>query len=142
MFAKIKTNGASEIIINIPLDGAEKSLPALAAMLEQNAIFIQRGYRDIKQVHPDTTFHLGDSIKAEEGSEAEVIITIPQSTKVLDDSFMIASPEAFISCAKAIAKRDEEIQKVKTENTFYKSENERLKEQLKALIDNQPIEEQ
>jgi len=44
MFAQIQTNGATHIIIHIPHEGSEKSLPQLAAMLEQNAVFIQDGY--------------------------------------------------------------------------------------------------
>lgn len=45
MFAVIETNGATHIAIHVPHQGAEKSLPALARMLEENATFIRTGYR-------------------------------------------------------------------------------------------------
>ena len=40
MFAEIKTNGAHTIVIAIPREGADKTLPALARTLEkQRSIF-------------------------------------------------------------------------------------------------------
>ena len=41
MFAVIETNGATHIAINIPMEGADRSLPALAAMLENEAAGVE-----------------------------------------------------------------------------------------------------
>lgn len=140
MFAIIKTNGATEIIINIPHEGSDKSLPALAGMLENNSVFINKGWREVKIVKPEMNIALGDSLECDSGDE-DIIIKAKESESVLDDSFVFATPEVLASHSKALIKRDEDIGKKNTEIIFLKSENERLKNQLEALINPELSEE-
>jgi hypothetical protein len=53
MFALIDTKNATHIAINIPLEGADKTIPALAGMLESNAVFIRKEWRSVATVEPE-----------------------------------------------------------------------------------------
>jgi hypothetical protein len=137
MFATIETNGATHILINIPHEGASKSLPALASMLENNAVFVKRGYSEASIVKPGMMISLGDHLLLDFTSYSggvEMVIKAEDSTAVLDDSFMPATVDAFVSCAKSSKAKDDEINRLRTELSFVKSENERMKSQLEALI--------
>lgn len=119
MFALIETNGATHIAINIPLEGAEKTLPALAAMLENNAVFIRKDYNTCETVTPKMGITLGDTLKLE-GYEIE--LKIQKSGAIIDESFVIESPEVRVSNAKGLKTKNELIAKQATEIAFLKSE--------------------
>lgn len=142
MFAKIETNGATHILINIPQEGADKSLPALARMLEQNAVFVQKGYNEGKIVKPEMSITLGDCIVMDftnYSNGSEVVVKANESAAVLDESFVNVTPDVLTSNFKALKAKDDEISRLRTESSFLKSENERMKSQLEALINNNDI---
>lgn len=131
MFALIETNGASHIAIYVPHEGAEKTLPALAAMLERNATFIQQGYQELKTVQPAMSIVLGDTHRCENyGLE----LAIMPSRSVIDESFVLASPEVFVSNAKVLQKEKDESTRLRTENSFLKSEMERIKSEMASVV--------
>ncbi|PJM66447.1 hypothetical protein [Achromobacter ruhlandii] len=113
MFAIIETNGANHIAIHIPNEGADKSLPALAAMLEHNATFINKGWREIGVVTPKMSIILGDKFETESDDAGELLIKA--SADVISEDFVIATPEAFISNKKAIAEKQKEIDRLRSE---------------------------
>lgn len=113
MFAIIETNGANHIAIHIPKEGADKSLPALAAMLENNATFINKGWREINIVTPKMSITLGDKFETESDDAGELLIKA--SSDVINEDFVIAKPESFISNKKALAKKQEEIDRLRSE---------------------------
>lgn len=113
MFAVIETNGASHIAIHIPHAGADKSLPALAAMLENNATFINKGWREISLATPKMSIVLGDKFDTESDDAGE--LTIKANGDVISEDFVIATPEVFVSNKKAIAKKQEEIDRLRAE---------------------------
>lgn len=131
MFAVIETKGATHIAINIPKEGADKSLPALAAMLEYNATFIQKGWRELNIVKPAMSIVLGNSYNAEDAECGE--ITIQAEREALDESFHIASPEILISNKKAIAKKEEEIKRLRAELDHTKEQLRESRSQVEAL---------
>lgn len=131
MFALIETKGASHIAIYVPHAGAEKTLPALAAMLEQNATFIQQGYQELKTVKPSMSIVLGDAHRCE---NYDLELAIVPSGAVIDESFELASPEVFASHAKAIKKEKDENSRLRTENSFIKSELERVKAEMAEVL--------
>lgn len=113
MFALIETKGASHIAIHIPKEGANKSLPAIAAMLEHNATFINKGWREIAIVNPAMSITLGDKIEVDDGEGGELIVKSGED--VLSDDFVIATPDVFLSNKKAMQKKQEEIDRVRSE---------------------------
>ena len=129
MFALIETNHATHIAIHIPHDGADKSLPALAAVLEMNAVFVKKGYSELIEVKPKMTIELGNEITITD-RDAEISIQIPANSHCLDDSFVLANAEAYISNKKAIDQRDERIGKLCEEIAFLKGSLARLQAQL------------
>jgi hypothetical protein len=129
MFALIETNQATHIAIHIPHDGADKSLPALAAMLEQNAVFIRSNYSETIKVEPDMTIHLKDTVEFS-GREIQVAIVVPASRQTLSDDFVLATSEAYISNKKTLEQRDEKISKLTSEVAFLKASLERLQATL------------
>lgn len=113
MFAVIETNNASHIAIHIPKEGADKSLPALAAMLEHNTTFINKGWREISVVKPNMHIILGDKFDTESDDAGELLIQA--CADVVSDDFVIATPEVFVSNKTAIAKKQEEIDRLRSE---------------------------
>lgn len=134
MFATIETNGATHIAIHIPRDGADKTLPALAALLENNAVFIKQGYQEMGTVKPSMNILLGDKFRLEQYG-VEIELQIPESNAAPSPDFVIATPAAFTSNAKALAKKGEELATLRKELDYVKSENERMKRQLAEIAE-------
>lgn len=113
MFALIETKGATHIAIHIPKDGADKSLPAIAAMLENNATFINKGWREISLSKPSMSIVLGDKHEIDSDEAGELVIQA--SNDVISDDFAIAAPEVFFSSKKAMEKKNAEIDRLRQE---------------------------
>lgn len=133
MFALINTNGATDIAIHIPQQGAEKSLPALIGMLERNSVFIKKSYGTLETVTPKTAILLGDTIR-EDHRDAELLITIPESENVIDDGFVLADPTVFVSNQKAADKASKEIDRLRTELAHVKAQLDDAREKLASLV--------
>lgn len=132
MFAIIQTNGATHIAIHVPHAGADRSLPALAAMLEQNTTFIQQGYQELKTVKPSMSISLGNEYRCE---NYDLELAVVESGAVIGDEFQIATPEVFASNAKALKRKEEEISRLRTELSFTKSQLEAANAQVRALTE-------
>lgn len=133
MFALIETKGATHIAVHIPHAGAEKTLPAIASMLESNAVFIRNNYSSLETVKPEMSITLGN-IYTSDNSENEIIVS--QSGAVIGDDFVPASPEVFVSNAKGLKKASDENSRLRTENSFLKSELERVKSEMAEVLAN------
>jgi hypothetical protein len=129
MFALIHTKGATHIAINIPHDGADKTIPALVGMLENNAIFVDRCYSGVETRVPEMSIQLGNKLSFDTHDE-ELAIVIPSSTSVLDDSFVQESPEVRISNKRAIESRDTEINRLRTELAHTKQQLQDLQDRI------------
>jgi hypothetical protein len=136
MFAFIETKGATHIAINIPCDGADKTIPALVGMLESNAVFVSKGYRTLETRKPEMSIQLGDRIVMD-NSDEELVIQIPGSTSVLDDSFVTETPEVLISNKKATERKDKEIDRLTTELAHVKQQLADLREKINSEAENQ-----
>jgi len=130
MFAIIKTNGANEIAIHIPHHGAEKTLPALAAMLEQNATFINRGYYEASVVNPEMQIVLGNTYIVD---SEKPTIEIAVSGSVIGEDFVTDTPEVRVSFKKVIESKDKEIERLRTELSMAKMERDRLQDSINAM---------
>jgi hypothetical protein len=128
MLALIDTKGATYIATNIPHDGADKTIPALVGMLEKNAVFVSKGYSTLETRVPEMSIQLGDKISMENG-DGELVILVPDSTSVLDDSFVKEAPEVRISNKKMIDAKDAEIKRLRTELAHTKQQLEDLQDQ-------------
>jgi hypothetical protein len=136
MFALIETNGATHIAIHVPHQGADKTLPALAAMLEQNATFINKGWRELSLRKASMSIVLGDSITVEDGEEGA--LAIAASGAVIGDDFERATPDVFLANKKQMQKLRDDIEKQRTELNYVRqqlaSANAEI-ERLKAEAD-------
>ena len=132
MFAVIETNGATQIIIHVPHEGSDKSLPALARLLEQNTVFVKQGWQELATIKPAMSITLGDSYKTSH-SEGELMINA--SGAVIGDDFVNASPEVFASNAAALKKERDEVSRLRSELEYTKSQLARANEQVKALTE-------
>lgn len=131
MFAFIETNHATHIAINIPQQGADKTIPALVGMLENNAVFIRKSYGTLETCTPEMSIQLGDLIRLD-NHESELAIVIPDSTSTLDDSFVQETPAIRISNKKAIEKKDAEIARLRTELAHAQQQLTDLRESIEA----------
>jgi hypothetical protein len=130
MFAVIETNGATHIAIHIPHQGAEKSLPALAAMLEKNAIFINSGWSEFSLVNPSMSIVLGDFYKMDRNGQE---LAISASPNVLDESFVAASADVFTSNAKGLKSAQEENLRLRKEIDSLKYQLEQANGRIEAM---------
>lgn len=137
MFAQIETNGATSILIHIPHAGSDKTLPALAAMLEQNAVFVQGGYREFNLIKPTMSIHLGNTFKVTHG-DVEMEVLAPDTPAVIGDTFAVATPQVIVSNAQAMTKLRGERDQLRTEVDYLKKSLDRANEQLKALTETEP----
>ena len=131
MFAFINTKQATHIAISIPQQGADKTIPALVGMLENNAVFIRKGYSTLETCAPEMSIQLGDKVFLD-NSETELAIVIPGNTSILDDSFVQESPHVMISNRKASEKKDGEIARLRTELAHVKQQLTDLRESIEA----------
>jgi len=131
MFALIETNGATHIAIHVPHQGAEKTLPALAAMLEQNATFINKSWRELSTRKPTMSIVLGDRIKVEDSEEGELIVA--ESGAVIGDDFERAAPEVFVSNKKQLQKLRDENEKQRTELNYVRQQLDQAKAEVERL---------
>ena len=136
MFATIETKSATHIIIHIPHDGAEKSLPALARLLEQNAVFTRVGYHEMAIVKPEMSIVLGDQYVVEGHDEA---LAIKNSDCVIGEDFVNATPDVLVSNMKARKRAEEEQQRLRTELSYTKDELARLKTRLEELTNDESV---
>lgn len=133
MFALIETKGATHIAIYVPHEKAAESLPAIARMLEENAKFVKIGWREIDMAVPEMSIILGDKYTIKDSEGVELLITA--SPEVIGYEFEIATPQAFIDNKKALAKKEEEISRLRKEVDYKNSELNTLKERIEALTE-------
>lgn len=127
MLLIVDTKGANHIAINVPLEGADKSLPAIAAMFEQNAVFINKQWRECSVVKPEISITLGNQFIVENTDEN---ISVGVNDSVISEDFVIYSPEVRISNKKAIEQRDSKIKALEAELAHVKSQLEAAKASL------------
>lgn len=137
MLLIVDTKGANHIAINVPLDGAEKSLPAIAAMFEQNAVFINKQWRECSVVKPEISITLGNQFVIENTDET---IAVAVNKSVLSDDFAIRSPEVLVSNKKAIDQRDIRIKSLEAELAHTKAQLEAANSKIKLLESDSDIE--
>lgn len=131
MFAIIETKGATHIAIHVPHEGAEKSLPMLVRMLEQNAKFIQVSYNEAKPVTPEMSVKLGSSFVIEGYNHDPIMVA--DCDAILTEDFVRATPEVLTSNAASKKKAEEEQARMRAEITYLKSEIDRQRAQIEAL---------
>ncbi|WP_054074773.1 hypothetical protein [Comamonas testosteroni] len=132
MFATIETKGATHIVIHIPHEGADKSLPALARLLEQNAVFVKAGWHEFTTVNPEMNITLGN-VHRTDGVEGELLIA--ESSAVIGEDFAIAAPGVFVSNAAALKKERDENSRLRSELDHTRNQLARANEQIKALTE-------
>jgi hypothetical protein len=130
---QIETNGANNIVIYIPHEGSEKTLPAMLGMFEKNAVFLQSTYYEHTVVTPKISINLGDSVVIN-SSQAFQITT---SENVLNDGFVPYTPTVGISNKEEIEKKNEEIKKLRTEVAFLKDSNQLLQNKVELYESNE-----
>ncbi len=134
MFALINTKGANHIAIHIPHEGADKTIPALVGMLEQNAVFINKGWGTLETTTPEMSVALGDKITLET-NDAVLAVVVPSRAAILDESFVHATPEVRLSYKKVIEKGEAEIQRLRTELAHVKQQLIDLQDRINNAAD-------
>jgi hypothetical protein len=135
MFALIDTKGANHIAIYVPHEGADKTLPALAAMLEQNAVFINKSYNSIETVTPAMSIQLGNKVEFESYGQELAVTYVSGSDRVLDESFVLATPEVYVSYQKTLKQKDTEIERLRTELAHTKQQFQDLQDRINDAAD-------
>lgn len=129
MFALIDLDDATHMAINVPLEGADKTLPALLGMLEQNTVLVRKRYQSLEQRKGSMSIQLGNTLSVDSGTE-QLLIVVPNSDAIIDDHFQFATPELFVSNKKGLEQRDDEIKRLRTELAHVKQQLDDLKETI------------
>lgn len=124
MYAVINTNSANHILIHVPHEGAEKSLPQLVAMLENNAVFVKSDYYTMETVTPSIQINLGQQF-TQEGREGDILVA--PSGCVIDDDFVIEKSEAHISMKRKIEEVEKQNRTLRAQLDVSRNEIESMK---------------
>jgi hypothetical protein len=139
MYALIETKNATHIAIHIPAERANESLPAIARMLETNAVFIKQSWREMETVKASMTIVLGDTYDID-NNEGEVLKVI-SSNDVIGDEFIAESPDVYRSNKAYREKKEAEITAQKREIDSLKLQVEKLQASLAAALNPESVEE-
>lgn len=132
MFARIKTNGAHTIVIAIPHEGSDRSLPALAAMLEQNAVFVASpNWRNNAIIAPEMTIHLGNGFEFESNDET-IMVAHPNPEAVISDEWQRATPDVFVTNRQKCDHYEARLKQLGDEITSLRFQLEQAKTALEA----------
>jgi len=132
MLMIITTNNASHIAITIPTDVADKALPAIANMFENNTTFLNAGYSSLEEVKPSINIVLGNEFTYERSSDYYTLL-IAGNEAVLTEDFLAVAPKAYFSVKQALDTKDKENGKLRNKISVLKEELEELKSRLSAL---------
>jgi hypothetical protein len=127
MFIQVELKNSQKILISVPAAGAEKSLPQIIKLFENNAIFLE-GYNEFKQYKPEITITLGSTYEHKSYGQDNLVISAPDSFDTIDESFLIATPELYISNKADLAKKDAEIAKLNDRVKLLELEKAQIKE--------------
>ena len=131
MLMIIKTNNASHIAINIPTDVADKALPAIANMFENNTTFLSAGYSSLEEVKPCINILLGNEFIYERSYDYTLIIKANED--VLTEDFLAVAPKAYFSVKQILDAKDRENRSLRNKINVLEEELEELKTKLAAL---------
>lgn len=137
MFALIETKNATHIAIHIPADKAAASLPALANMLENNAVFIQQSYREAAVVSPGMSIVLGNTYSMPNNDGEAIVIGVCEH--LIADEFVIDTPEVFRSNKEYRAKKEAELTNMRREVDSLRLQVERLTAALTAATNPEEV---
>jgi hypothetical protein len=134
MLAVIDLNNATHLIINIPLEGSDKSLPALARMLENNCVAVQEGWNSTEIVQPSTTIQLGNNWSSTRNTD--IVMTIGAAPDVLTEDMIPYSPEIYVSMKDKVANLEKRLSEANEKLTYKEAA---LKEQALQVEDNKKV---
>jgi tellurite resistance-related uncharacterized protein len=125
MLLIIDTKNASHIAINIPSDVADKALPAIVNMFENNATFLNAQYSSLENVKPSITILLGNEFTYEKSSEYTLLIKANEF--VLTEDFLAVAPKAYFSVKQTLDNKDKENGRLRSKISILEEELEKLK---------------
>mgnify|MGYP003109452453 CR=1 FL=1 len=141
MLMQVKTNGATDLIINIPVEKVEY-VQDMLRMFETNVVAVQKDYYGAKGVKLDCTITVGSSVKFEGGEpyneppRPDLIIHAGESTAILE-KYEALPMEQMISVKDQMKKLHEKNTKLSEENNYLKQRVSRLEEELQEQEEKQ-----
>lgn len=130
MFALIDLKDANYMAIHIPAEGADKAIPALAKMLETNAVFVRKNWNDINVTKVNMSIVIGNQL---EFDNHDFQMLIKEVDFTFPEGFNFLAPEVLISCKKALEEKEAKIKKLNTEIEYLKSNSESVLEKYEEL---------
>ena len=104
-------------------------------MLEQNAVFINRSYNSIETVTPAMSIQLGNTVEFESYGQELAVTYVPSSDRVLDESFVLATPQVYVSYKKTLTQKDTVIERLRTELAHTKQQFQDLQDRINDAAD-------
>lgn len=129
MLMQIKTNGATDLIINLTTDNVEY-VQDMLRMVENNIVAIKSDYYGATEVELESTLAVGKHIKFK-GSDGynevkpDLIISAGESDDVLKN-YEALPMESLLSVKEQLKKLQDTVASLKKENDYLKAIVERL----------------
>lgn len=130
MLMQVKTNGATDLIINLNSDNVSY-VQDMIRMFENNVVAVQCNYQNPTTVELDSTIHVGKHVKFEGNANGysephpDLIVDVGESADILKN-YEPLPLEQRISVK-------EQMKKLNERNTTLSKENDYLKDQIKCL---------
>ena len=132
MLLNIKTNNASNIVINLP-SSKIAYVQNVVDLFEKNAVFVQCNYGSHDIVKPVFDITLGDTVVIHCGYGDETELAIASDNSVVIEHFEKATPALLSSNKKAVESLKTKLQKKEDENKCLQMMIDKLNAKLKDM---------
>ena len=145
MLMQVKTNGATDLIINLTTENIEY-VQDMIRLFETNVVAVSAGYSDNKVVELESTISVGKhtTFKGRDSSYSEptpdLIIHAGESDSILKN-YEPLPMESLISVKGQMKKLHETNTSLKKENEYLKEKVNRLEQSLEAALNGEDVSE-
>jgi hypothetical protein len=140
MLLNIKTNNATNIVINLPSDKIAY-VQNVVDLFEQNAVFVNAAYSNIETVKPFFDITLGSSVVFNKNYHDETELAIASDKTVVIEDFEVATPEVLTSNKKAVESLKAKLKKQEDENKCLQMTIDKLNERIEEMLNKSDTED-
>lgn len=133
MLLNIKTNNATNIVINLPSDKIAY-VQNVVDLFEQNAVFVNDNYNS----HDIT---LGNTVIFDKGYGEPTELAIASDKTVVIEDFEVATPEVLTSNKKAVESLKAKLKKQEDENKCLQMTIDKLNERIEEMLNKSDTED-
>ena len=140
MLLNIKTNNATNIVINLPSDKIAY-VQNVVDLFEQNAVFVNDNYNNHDIIKPSFDITLGNTVVFDKGYGEPTELAIASDKTVVIEDFEVATPEVLTSNKKAVESLKAKLKKQEDENKCLQMTIDKLNERIEEMLNKSDTED-